>query len=179
MRSLSITARHLIQPDARQVDERVEAAEGADFGSFDVAPADGNLHRADADPPGNEQRFDVESEAVQPLTPEDLSCRPDFKEFEAALRIVIRKARGQPHDQVEEPAGGFAQAALVARDQGAVQRAGANGRLRALRLDGSVQFFDLIDRGGEIRVAEQNPLALGLKHAVTHRIAFAAISRVA
>ena len=70
-----------------------------------------------------------------------------------------RQAGDQPHHEIEEAAHHFPEHRLMHADQRAVERAGADGRLRVFAFDGVPEPVELLDRRGEVGIGEERPIA--------------------
>ena len=86
------------------------------------------------------------------------------------------QACDQAHHEVEKAAGVLAKHGLMYADQRSIDRAGADGDLGAAAFDGGSQFFEFFDRGREVGVGEQGPIAGGFEHAVADGVTLTAIA---
>src|SRR5204862_2693919 len=101
---LAVTAGPGVGADAEEVGEGQEAADEADAGGGVVAPPHRHLRDAVALLPGQEERLDVEGEAVDARGGEDRARRLRREELEAALRVHDAGHGQRAHEEVEEPA---------------------------------------------------------------------------
>ena len=118
----------------------------------------GRLDDAEAALLRNEERLDVEREAVEPGRPEDLRGRRAREELEAALCIGEAPDRQDAGQAVEEPADKLPIARLMDLDARPGQRPRADSDVKAL-VEQREQARKLLDRRRKVGVGHKSTRA--------------------
>src|SRR3569833_1329616 len=127
----------------------------------------------------DEKNLHIKTEALLGLAGEDSERRRTVKELEPALRVGDLQAGRPAHDRVENPARGFAHAWLMNADERTVERARADGHVRALAHRRLPELIQLFNGRGKIGVREEAPLTAGCGHTVTNRVALTPVAGIA
>jgi len=124
------------------------------------------------------KKFHIKGEALQLSRFQDRPADIETKRLETALRVPKRKASGEAHDQIKDPARLFPSPRLAISNQASVESARAEGNVYFVIRDRLDYFGRFLERGGEIGVEEQPNRALRCEQPATHGRAFASIRKV-
>ena len=151
--------------------------QGIDTRPAAVSPEYGNFLHFESEFAGEEEDFGIESPALDFLQRKDGVHRGAFEGFKSALRIFEVKSQRDAEQQVEDAPEELAVKRLALRLSFGAEPAGADGDIRSL-LKGGKELSGLLDRRGQVGVAEEHDTPAGVKHAVADAVSLAVVAGI-
>src|SRR5678815_1386831 len=140
-----------------------------------MTPSHRNLQNLQPGFRREKQKFGIKAKALVRHLLEDRTNFLPPEHFESALRVVDLETQHDAHNPIKNDSAHLAASRLMFFDEGSIDSSGSDDDIGGLSFSGGQELLKFFNRGGEIRVGENDVVTAGVKNAGSNRMSLSMV----